>query len=82
MGLRPGHEEWRGQHGRDYSSLEELADVTRRRLCLAPERTADVAGALIQAGVDPRNPGGPVGTSGLPSPGRDLVTIWWEGSAG
>jgi SAM-dependent methyltransferase len=82
MGLRPGHEQWRGQHGQDYASLEELADVTRRRLCLPPERAADVTDALIQAGAEAGNPGGHAGISGLPSPGRDLVTIWWDGGAG
>jgi len=82
MGLEPGHQEWRGQHGQDYASLAELADVTRRRLCLPPDRAAEVAEALIQADADPENPASSPGISGLPSPGRDLVTIWWQGRAG
>jgi SAM-dependent methyltransferase len=81
MGLRPGHKQWHGQHGRDYVSLAELADVTRRRLCLPPERSAEVAQALAEAGADPDHPAGPAGISGLPSPRRDLVTIWWDGTA-
>jgi SAM-dependent methyltransferase len=81
MGLEPGHQEWRGQHSRDYTSLTELADVTRRRLCLPPDRTAEVADALIEAGASPENPASSPGISGLPSPGRDLVTIWWPGGA-
>jgi SAM-dependent methyltransferase len=82
MGLRPGHLQWRGQHRRDYASLGELADVTRRRLCLPPERSAEVVQALSETGADPDHPAGPPGISGLPSPGRDLVTIWWDGRAG
>jgi SAM-dependent methyltransferase len=82
MGLRPGYQEWRGPHGRDYASLAELADVTRRRLCLPPERAAEVADALVQAGADPQDPASSPSISGLPSPGRDLVTIWWDGGAG
>jgi SAM-dependent methyltransferase len=82
MGLEPGHQEWCGQHSQDYASLRELAGVTRRRLCLPPERTGEVADALIQAGAGPENPASSPGISGLPSPGRDLVTIWWPGGAG
>jgi SAM-dependent methyltransferase len=79
MGLKPRCQEWRGEHGRNYASLAELADVTRRRLCLPPERSAEVAQALVEAGAEPDHPAGP---AGLPSPGRDLVTIWWDGRAG
>jgi SAM-dependent methyltransferase len=82
MGLAPGHEQWRGEHGRDYASLGELADVTRRRLCLPPERSAEVAQALAEAGADPDHRASPGGIAGLPSPGRDLVTLWWDGTAG
>jgi hypothetical protein len=84
MRLRPRHQQWPGQHRRDYASLEELADVTRRRLCLPPERAGEVADALREAGADPEHSAHMAahpGISGLPSPGRDLVTIWWEGGA-
>ncbi len=75
MGLQPGHQAWRRPGGRDYASFEELTDVTRRRLCLPPERAGDVATALVEeAGIDPGNP------VDLGSSGRDVVTIWWAGS--
>lgn len=76
MGLRPGHETSRRPGGRDYASFEELTDVTRRRLCMPPERAAEVADALLQGGVDPAHP------MDLASAGRAVVTIWWEGTAG
>jgi len=76
MGLRPGHETWRRPGGRDYASFDELVDVTRRRLCLPPQRAAEVADALADAGIDPQDP------EDLGSSGRDVVTIWWDGTAG
>jgi SAM-dependent methyltransferase len=76
MGLRPGYRRWRRPGGVDYASFEELADVTRRRLCLPPERAAQVAGALVEAGVEPGRP------VDLGSSGREVVTIWWAGGAG
>jgi SAM-dependent methyltransferase len=76
MGISAGHERWRRPGGADYASFAELADVTRRRLCLPPERTDDVAAALLEAGADPERPVD-IGTSR-----RDVVTIWWAGSAG
>jgi hypothetical protein len=74
MGLRPGHETWRRPGGRDYASFHEMVDVTRRRLCLPPERAADVAAALAESGIDPEDP------EDLGSSGRDVVTIWWNAS--
>jgi SAM-dependent methyltransferase len=76
MGLRPGHETWRRADGRDYAGFGEMVDVTRRRLCLPPERAAEVADALVESGVDPEQPAD-LGTSG-----REVVTIWWDGTAG
>jgi len=76
MGLRPGHEAWRRPGGRDYASFDELVDVTRRRLCLPPGRAAEVAEALVESGVDPGHP------VDLGSSGREVVTIWWDGTAG
>jgi SAM-dependent methyltransferase len=75
MGLRIGHERWSRPAGADYESFAELTDVTRRRLCLPPQRAADVADALIEAGVDPAHP------QDLGSSGRDVLSIWWDGSA-
>jgi SAM-dependent methyltransferase len=76
MGLRPAHETWRRPGGRDYASFDEMVDVTRRRLCLPSERAAEVADALAEAGTDPEDP------EDLGSSGRDVVSIWWDGTAG
>ena len=75
MGLRPGHETWRRAGGPDYASFEELVDVTRRRLCLPPQRADDVAAALVDSGIDPDRP------VDLGSSGREVATIWWDGAA-
>jgi 2-polyprenyl-3-methyl-5-hydroxy-6-metoxy-1,4-benzoquinol methylase len=73
MGVRASSQAWSRPGSRDYASLAELTDVTRRRLCLPPERAADVAAALADFGIDPDHP------VDLGSSGRDLVTIWWGG---
>jgi SAM-dependent methyltransferase len=75
MGLRARHTEWNRPAEADYSTVTELAEVTRRRLCLPPERAGDVAAALKDTGLLGEGPGD-LGTSG-----RAVVTIWWEGSA-
>ena len=75
MGLRPRAERWTRPGGPDYATFDELVDVTRRRLCLPPERAGDVAGALTESGIDPENP------ADLGSSGREVVTIWWEGNS-
>jgi len=75
MGLRTEHERWSRPARADYASFAELTDVTRRRLCLPSRQAADVADALIEAGVDPSHP------QDLGSSGRDVLTIWWAGSA-
>jgi SAM-dependent methyltransferase len=76
MGLRPGHQAWHRPGGRDYADFAELVNVTRRRLCLPPERADEVAAALTDSGVDPDHP------AELASSGREVVTIWWDGGAG
>jgi SAM-dependent methyltransferase len=76
MGLQPGYQRWRRPGGADYASFGELTDVTRRRLCLPPERAGEVADALVEAGVDREHP------VDLGSSGREVVTIWWAGGAG
>jgi SAM-dependent methyltransferase len=75
MGLQPGHQRWTRPAAADYASFDELADVTRRRLCLPAERAGEVADALIEAGADPGQP------ADFGSSGREVVTIWWPGSA-
>ena len=71
MGLRTSSERWKRPAGRDYASFAEMTDVTRRRLCLPPERADEVAQALTDLGVDPSHP------VDLGSSGREVVTIWW-----
>jgi SAM-dependent methyltransferase len=71
MGIRAGHERWRRPGGPDYASFAELVDVTRRRLCLPPERAPEVSQALAESGID-RDQLADLGTSG-----REVVTIWW-----
>ena len=75
MGLQASSRRWRRPGGSDYASMAELTDVTRRRLCLPPQRAGEVAEALIEAGVDPARP------QDLGSSGRDVATIWWNGTA-
>jgi SAM-dependent methyltransferase len=75
MGLAAGSQRWQRPGGPDYESFDELTGVTRRRLCLPPERAGEVARALIESGVDPDHP------MDLGSSGRDVVTIWWDGGA-
>ena len=75
MGRNPGHTEWSRPAEADYRSMAELVEVTRRRLCLPPERAGEVEAALVELGIKPGQP------RDLGSSGRDVVTIWWEGIA-
>ena len=75
MGRGPRHTEWSRPAAADYRSMAELVEVTRRRLCLPPERAGEVEAALVELGINPGQPGD------LGSSGRDVVTIWWEGTA-
>jgi SAM-dependent methyltransferase len=85
MGLRAGHTEWNRPAEADYATVRELADVTRRRLCLPAERTAEVEAALRDTAFRDtvfRETGLSGGQStDLGTAGRAVVTIWWEGSA-
>jgi SAM-dependent methyltransferase len=74
MGLRARHTEWSRPAEAEYASFAELVDVTRRRLCLPPERASEVEAALLDMGINRERPGD------LGSSGRELVTIWWEGT--
>jgi SAM-dependent methyltransferase len=76
IGISASHESWRRPGGPDYESFEELTDVTRRRLCLPPDRSAEVGEALLAAGIDAAHP------VDLGSSGREVVSIWWDGRAG
>ena len=75
MGLNPRHTEWSRPAEADYQSMAELVEVTRRRLCLPPERAGEVEAALTELGISTVQP------RDLGSSGRDVVTIWWEGTA-
>jgi SAM-dependent methyltransferase len=75
MGIATGSQRWQRPGGRDYESFSELTDVTRRRLCLPPERAGEVGEALMDLGVEPGRP------ADLGSSGRDVATIWWDGRA-
>ncbi len=75
IGLEARHTEWSRPAEADYASFSELIEVTRRRLCLPPERAGEVEAALLDLGVTRERPGD------LGSSGRNLVTIWWEGGA-
>lgn len=74
-GVPARHTEWNRPAEADYSGFAELVDVTRRRLCLPADRTSEVEAALVELGSDRDRPGD------LGSSGRDVVTIWWEGTA-
>jgi len=74
-GVSAGHTEWSRPAEADYADFDELVDVTRRRLCLPPDRTSEVEAALLDLGSSRERPGD------LGSSGRDVVTIWWEGTA-
>jgi SAM-dependent methyltransferase len=73
MGVRASSVRWSRPGGRDYASFAELTDITRRRLCLPPDRAGDVAAALTDMGIDHGQP------VDLGSSGRQVVTVWWGG---
>jgi len=75
MGVSADSQRWQRPGGRDYGTFAEMTDVTRRRLCLPPERADEVAEALTDLGVDPERP------ADLGSSGRDVITISWHGGA-
>jgi SAM-dependent methyltransferase len=74
-GIKAGHTEWSRPAEADYASFAELVDVTRRRLCLPIDRASEVEAALLDLGNHRERPGD------LGSSGRDVVTIWWEGTS-
>jgi len=75
MGISASHERWTRPAGAGQASFAELTAVTTRRLGLPPERAGEVAAALLEDGADPDRPADPV------TERRDIVTIWWAGSA-
>jgi len=75
LGLAPSREAWSRLGESEYESFDDLVEVTRRRLCLGPSRTDEVASALRALGIESGQP------VDLGSSGRELVTIWWAGAA-
>jgi SAM-dependent methyltransferase len=75
MGISASHQRWQRRAGADYASFAELTAVTARRLCLPPERADEVAAALLDGGANPDQP------VDLATSRRDIVTVWWAGSA-
>jgi precorrin-6B methylase 2 len=72
LGLRPAVTRWRSQAEPDYATLDELAESTRRRLCLPPKAIEEVRAALRESGTTADASG---------ASGRSLVTISWPGTA-
>jgi hypothetical protein len=73
LGIEPRVEVYRRPaEAASLTSFDGLVRVTRIRLCLGPEREAEVAAALIERGADPSNPA----TWGSNDP--DLVALWWD----
>lgn len=72
LGLRPEHERWQRPAEPEHDRFADLVDVTRRRLCLPPERADEVADALVELGVRPGE------APDIGSSGRELVTIWFS----
>jgi SAM-dependent methyltransferase len=75
LGLPVKLEQWTRPATAEYAAFDTLVDITRRRLCLPPQRTADVAAALRRRGVSAHQP------PDIGSSGNDLVTLWWPGTA-
>jgi SAM-dependent methyltransferase len=73
MGISTGYERWPRPGGQDYGNFAELTEVTRKRLCLPPDRASEVGAALVESGIDREHP------MELGSAGRDVVTVWWDG---
>jgi SAM-dependent methyltransferase len=71
-GLDPRTEAWQRPPRPEYPSFAEFVRVTRQRLCLPPERTDELAGVLVELGVDPDHP------RDLSVAGPDVVTLWWD----
>jgi SAM-dependent methyltransferase len=71
-GLRPVVEASPRDPRTEYPSFGQLVEVTRRRVCLPPDRDDDVAAALLSLGVDPGHP------RDLPPVDDQIVTLWWD----
>jgi hypothetical protein len=75
LGLPVELQRWTRPATTEYATFDALVNVTRRRLCLPPQRTADVAAALRRRGVCEHQP------PDIGSSDNHLVTLWWPGTA-
>jgi SAM-dependent methyltransferase len=75
LGLDPGVRRWQRPVQPEFGSFAEMVDTTAQRLCLPPDRHPELARALRDLGVDPDR------ALYLGPPVRELVTVWWNGSA-
>jgi SAM-dependent methyltransferase len=74
LGLTVELQRWTRPATAEYATFNTLVDVTRRRLCLPPDRAADVAAALRRRGVREHQP------PDIGSSGHHLVTLSWPGT--
>jgi SAM-dependent methyltransferase len=65
LGLSPRHQAWR-RPALVTADPDEMVQSTRRRLCLPPQRSAEVEQAIRELSIEP------AGAM------RDVVTIWWD----
>lgn len=77
VGIAAAQRRWPRPARPAYGSLPELVATTRRRLCLPPDRDAELTAALLRHGVDPDRPRDLGPPDGAPD---DLVTLWWAGT--
>ncbi|MGH2389176.1 MAG: class I SAM-dependent methyltransferase [Chloroflexota bacterium] len=71
IGIQPGRENWQAPALTAFARPEDLVAWTRRRLCLPPERDAEIAEAIAADLV-----GDATGRVALPA--RPVVTLWWD----
>jgi hypothetical protein len=75
LGLTVRADRWTAPPEAEYATFATLVDVTRRRLCLAPERADNLATRCAATAIDENQP------PDVGSPGRDRVTLSWPGTA-
>lgn len=75
LGLSVRVDRWTAPCEAEYATFPALVDVTRRRLCLPPDRAGDVAAALRRDGINETQP------PDIGSSGRERVTLSWPGTA-
>jgi SAM-dependent methyltransferase len=75
LGLEPSHEAWSPADEHEHQSFADLVEVTTRRLCLDPSRSAEVASALREQSDEA------VRAGELRTHNPELLSIWWDGGA-